>query len=48
MQPFVSKKNQPHDIVGVTIWLKMWDEGRKGEDGMKTRQVFLQIIGLNS
>jgi len=34
----VSNHNQPHDVVGVTIWLKMWAECRKGEDGMKGNQ----------
>ena len=30
--------NLPHDVVGVTMWLKRWAEGRKGEDGMSVNQ----------
>ena len=40
MQFFVSNQNQPHDAVGVTMWLIMLAEGRKVEDGMKTGQIF--------
>ena len=36
--PCVSNQNQPHDVVEVTIWLKMWSECRKGEDGMTVNQ----------
>jgi len=36
----VSNQNQPHDVVGVTIWLKMWDEHRKCEDDITVNQEF--------
>ena len=38
MQFFVSNQNQPHDAVGVTMWLIMLAEGRRGEDGMTVNQ----------
>jgi len=30
--------NLPHDVVGVTMWMKRWAEDRKGEDGMTVNQ----------
>jgi hypothetical protein len=27
----MSNQTQPHDVVGVNRWLKMWDECGKGE-----------------
>jgi len=35
----VSNQNQPHDVVRVTIWLKIWDEHRKCEDDITVNQV---------
>ena len=34
----MSNHNLPHDVVGVTMWLKKWAEVRKGEDVMKVGQ----------
>jgi hypothetical protein len=34
----VSSKNLPHDAVGVTLWLKRGDKGRKGANGMTVNQ----------
>jgi hypothetical protein len=38
--PCVSRKTLPHDVVGVNMWLKMWDKGRKGEYGTTVNQEF--------
>ena len=40
IRPCVSNHNQPHDVVGVTIWLKMWAECRKGDVDMTVNQEF--------
>jgi len=34
----VLRHTQPHDGVKVTMWLKKWAEGRKGEDVMTVNQ----------
>ena len=34
----MSSQAQRHDVVGITMRLKRWAEGRKGEDGMKVNQ----------
>jgi hypothetical protein len=34
----VSNQNQPYDVVGVTTWLKRWDECRKCKDDMTVKQ----------
>ena len=36
----MSSHNQPHDVVGVTIWLKMWAECRTGDVDMTVNQEF--------
>ena len=28
IRPCLSKQNHPHDVVGVTMWLERWAEGR--------------------
>jgi len=36
----MSNQTQPHDVVVANRWLKMWAEGRKGEDGMTVNQKY--------